>query len=81
MGVDVGVGIGVGVEVGRGVEVGVGVSVGVGTTVAIMAGSSPWMITFNVLDVWAGSLVTVMCNSPVFSKEMVVSATPSTVVT
>ena len=81
MRVGVGVGIRVGVEVDVGVEVGTGVSVGVGTSVAMVAGSSPWMITLNVLDVWAGSLVTVMYNSPVFSKEMVVSATPFTVVT
>jgi hypothetical protein len=81
VGVGVDVGVSVGVEVGMGVEVGTGVSVGVGTRVAIVAGSSPWMITFNVLDVWAGSLVTVMCNSPVLSTAIVVSATPFTVVT
>jgi len=81
VGVGVGMGVSVGVEVGVGMEVGTGVSVGVGTSVATVAGSSPWMITVNVLDVWAGSLVTVMRNSPVLSTVIVVSATPFTVVT
>jgi hypothetical protein len=81
VGVGVGRGVSVGVEVGVGVKVGVGVSVGGGTTVAMVAGSLLLMITFNVLDVWAGSLLTVMCNSPVLSTVIVVSATPSTVVT
>ena len=76
-----GMGVSVGVEVGVGVGVGSGVSVGVGTSVAMVAGSLPGVITFNVLDVWAGSLVTVMCSSPVLSTVIVVSATPFTVVT
>ena len=78
VGVALGVAVGVGVGVGVGVYVGVGVSVG--TTVAMVAGSSPWMLTTNIVDCCAGRLLAVTHNSPVRSRVTLISAMPPTVV-
>jgi hypothetical protein len=78
VGVSVGVAVGVAVDVGVGVGVGVGVSVG--TTVAMVAGSSPWMLTTSVVDCCAGRLLAVTHSSPVRSSVTLISATPSVVV-